>query len=88
MLVVKKCHVGYYAQYVSTLFTAVKRCRIQSTIVLQGYMYLTNSYLCFFAHMPSREVCSFSQINHCKPLTPFTGPSPEIRFTQQEGAAH
>lgn len=27
--------------------------------VLQGYMYLTNSYLCFFAHMPSREVCRF-----------------------------
>ncbi|KAF8898479.1 glycosyltransferase family 1 protein [Infundibulicybe gibba] len=23
--------------------------------VLQGYMYLTNSYLCFFAHMPARE---------------------------------
>ncbi|KDR85269.1 hypothetical protein GALMADRAFT_51808 [Galerina marginata CBS 339.88] len=23
--------------------------------VLSGYMYLTNSYLCFFAHMPSRE---------------------------------
>ncbi|KAF9519924.1 glycosyltransferase family 1 protein [Hydnum rufescens UP504] len=23
--------------------------------VLQGYMYLTNSHLCFFAHMPSRE---------------------------------
>ncbi|KAJ6574687.1 glycosyltransferase family 1 protein [Mycena capillaripes] len=23
--------------------------------VLQGYMYLTNSYLCFFAHMPTRE---------------------------------
>jgi sterol 3beta-glucosyltransferase len=27
--------------------------------VLQGYMYLTNSYLCFFAHMPSREVSIF-----------------------------
>lgn len=25
-------------------------------IVLQGYMYLTNSHICFFAHMPSREV--------------------------------
>lgn len=25
-------------------------------VVLQGYMYLTNSYLCFFAHMPTREV--------------------------------
>ena len=23
--------------------------------VLQGYMYLTNSHLCFFAHMPIRE---------------------------------
>lgn len=25
-------------------------------LVLQGYMYLTNSHLCFFAHMPTREV--------------------------------
>ncbi|KAG8833095.1 Sterol 3-beta-glucosyltransferase [Serendipita sp. 399] len=25
------------------------------TILLQGYMYLTNSHICFFAHMPSRE---------------------------------
>lgn len=25
-------------------------------LVLQGFMYLTNSYVCFFAHMPSREV--------------------------------
>lgn len=24
--------------------------------VLQGYIYLTDSYLCFFAHMPSKEV--------------------------------
>ena len=24
-------------------------------LVLQGYMYLTNSHLCFFAHLPSRE---------------------------------
>ncbi|KAF8559354.1 hypothetical protein OG21DRAFT_1600527 [Imleria badia] len=27
----------------------------QPCSVLQGYMYLTNSHLCFFAHMPSRE---------------------------------
>lgn len=25
-------------------------------IVLQGYMYLTNTHICFFAHIPSREV--------------------------------
>jgi hypothetical protein len=24
--------------------------------VLQGFMYLTNSYLCFFAHIPTKEV--------------------------------
>lgn len=24
--------------------------------VLQGYMYLTDSYLCFFAHLPAKEV--------------------------------
>ncbi|KAG9314605.1 glycosyltransferase family 1 protein [Chiua virens] len=29
--------------------------RFKPCIVLQGYMYLTNSHLCFFAHMPSRE---------------------------------
>jgi sterol 3beta-glucosyltransferase len=26
-----------------------------SSTVLQGYMYLTNSHLCFFAHIPARE---------------------------------
>ena len=31
--------------------------------VLQGYMYLTNSYLCFFAHMPAREVL---HTRHCR----------------------
>ncbi|KAF8912929.1 UDP-glucose:sterol glycosyltransferase [Gymnopilus junonius] len=36
----EKCLVGFYALNIP---------------VLQGYMYLTNSYLCFFAHMPSRE---------------------------------
>ncbi|KAG6919582.1 hypothetical protein DXG01_004246 [Tephrocybe rancida] len=30
-------------------------CWLLRSILLQGYMYLTNSYLCFFAHMPSRE---------------------------------
>ncbi|KAF8078251.1 glycosyltransferase family 1 protein [Lyophyllum atratum] len=30
-------------------------CWLLRSILLQGYMYLTNSYLCFFAHMPARE---------------------------------
>ncbi|KAG6814047.1 hypothetical protein H0H92_003897 [Tricholoma furcatifolium] len=30
-------------------------CWLLRSILLQGYMYLTNSHLCFFAHMPSRE---------------------------------
>ncbi|EPQ61096.1 UDP-Glycosyltransferase/glycogen phosphorylase [Gloeophyllum trabeum ATCC 11539] len=30
-------------------------CWLLRTILLQGYMFLTNSHLCFFAHMPSRE---------------------------------
>lgn len=36
----------------STIFLSF----LPSNPVLQGYMYLTNSHLCFFAHMPSREV--------------------------------
>ncbi|KAF8746324.1 hypothetical protein AX14_000107 [Amanita brunnescens Koide BX004] len=30
-------------------------CWLLRSVLLQGYMYLTNSTLCFFAHMPSRE---------------------------------
>ncbi|EJD04268.1 UDP-Glycosyltransferase/glycogen phosphorylase [Fomitiporia mediterranea MF3/22] len=30
-------------------------CWLLRSILLQGYMYLTNSHLCFFAHLPSRE---------------------------------
>ncbi|KAJ3786365.1 glycosyltransferase family 1 protein [Lentinula aff. detonsa] len=30
-------------------------CWLLRSVLLQGYMYLTNSFLCFFAHMPSRE---------------------------------
>ncbi|KAF7792479.1 hypothetical protein EIP86_003520 [Pleurotus ostreatoroseus] len=30
-------------------------CWLLRSILLQGYMYLTDSYICFFAHMPSRE---------------------------------
>ncbi|KAK1232385.1 Sterol 3-beta-glucosyltransferase [Marasmius sp. AFHP31] len=30
-------------------------CWLLRSVLLQGYMYLTNSYLCFFAHMPARE---------------------------------
>ncbi|KAI0050659.1 glycosyltransferase family 1 protein, partial [Auriscalpium vulgare] len=30
-------------------------CWLMRSVLLQGYMYLTNSYLCFFAHMPARE---------------------------------
>ncbi|KAJ6604204.1 glycosyltransferase family 1 protein [Mycena vulgaris] len=30
-------------------------CWLLRSVLLQGYLYLTNSYLCFFAHMPTRE---------------------------------
>ncbi|KAH9937404.1 glycosyltransferase family 1 protein [Fomitopsis serialis] len=30
-------------------------CWLLRSILLQGYMYLTDSYMCFFAHMPSKE---------------------------------
>ncbi|CAG7846562.1 Sterol 3-beta-glucosyltransferase; AltName: Full=Autophagy-related protein 26 [Serendipita indica DSM 11827] len=30
-------------------------CWLLRSVLLQGYMYLTNSHICFFAHMPSRE---------------------------------
>ncbi|KAG8908117.1 Sterol 3-beta-glucosyltransferase [Tulasnella sp. 403] len=30
-------------------------CWLLRSVLLQGYMYLTSSHLCFFAHMPSRE---------------------------------
>ncbi|KAF8139999.1 glycosyltransferase family 1 protein [Boletus edulis] len=30
-------------------------CWLLRSVLLQGYIYLTNSHLCFFAHMPSRE---------------------------------
>ncbi|KAG8923805.1 Sterol 3-beta-glucosyltransferase [Tulasnella sp. 418] len=30
-------------------------CWLMRSVLLQGYMYLTNAHLCFFAHMPSRE---------------------------------
>ncbi|TFK57644.1 UDP-Glycosyltransferase/glycogen phosphorylase [Heliocybe sulcata] len=30
-------------------------CWLLRSILLQGYMFLTNSHLCFFAHMPARE---------------------------------
>ncbi|KAF8528029.1 glycosyltransferase family 1 protein [Hysterangium stoloniferum] len=30
-------------------------CWLLRSVLLQGYLYLTNSHLCFFAHIPSRE---------------------------------
>ncbi|KAG8861039.1 Sterol 3-beta-glucosyltransferase [Serendipita sp. 411] len=30
-------------------------CWLLRSVLLQGYVYLTNSHICFFAHMPSRE---------------------------------
>lgn len=30
-------------------------CWLLRSVLLQGYMYLTDSYMCFFAHLPSRE---------------------------------
>lgn len=35
--------------------TAEMPCWLLRSVLLQGYMYLTNSHICFFAHMPSRE---------------------------------
>lgn len=29
---------------------------VDATAVLKGYMYLTRRHICFFAHMPDREV--------------------------------
>lgn len=31
-------------------------CWLLRSVLLQGYMYLTSGHLCFFAHMPAREV--------------------------------
>lgn len=31
-------------------------CWLLRSVLLQGYMYLTTAHLCFFAHMPAREV--------------------------------
>lgn len=52
----QKCLVGFCALSVSNISPVSTQL---SPVVLQGYMYLTNSYMCFFAHMPSREVSSF-----------------------------
>ncbi|KAI1797585.1 UDP-Glycosyltransferase/glycogen phosphorylase [Ganoderma leucocontextum] len=30
-------------------------CWLLRSVLLQGYMYLTDAYICFFAHLPSRE---------------------------------
>ncbi|EMD41640.1 glycosyltransferase family 1 protein [Gelatoporia subvermispora B] len=30
-------------------------CWLMRSVLLQGYIYLTDTYLCFFAHMPSKE---------------------------------
>ncbi|RDX56200.1 hypothetical protein OH76DRAFT_1396537 [Lentinus brumalis] len=30
-------------------------CWLLRSVLLQGYMYLTDTYICFFAHLPSRE---------------------------------
>ncbi|CAE6416534.1 unnamed protein product, partial [Rhizoctonia solani] len=30
-------------------------CWLLRSVLLQGYMYLTNTHICFFAHMPTRE---------------------------------
>jgi len=59
----QKCHAGYCDQSVSIFRICISLdLKLMTNAVLQGYMYLTNSHLCFFAHMPSREVCI------CNPL--------------------
>jgi sterol 3beta-glucosyltransferase len=55
MFFAQKCHVGYCALSVRS-FILCAVALLMTPSVLQGYMYLTNSYLCFFAHMPTREV--------------------------------
>lgn len=37
-------------------------CWLLRSVLLQGYMYLTSAHICFFAHMPSREVRSVRHI--------------------------
>lgn len=55
--------------------------------VLQGYMYLTDSYLCFFAHMPAKEVCTVGY--RCNVVTDKkTGPSTEVRLVIQESTTY
>lgn len=54
-------------------------------------MYLTNSYLCFFAHMPSREVFAFGSWADMDMVKfsffiHFLGSDIEIWITQQESA--
>lgn len=48
----QKCHAGSCDPFVSIVM--LSRSSL-SFAVLQGYMYMTNSHLCFFAHMPVRE---------------------------------
>src|SRR5882762_2210456 len=58
----RKCLAGCFGLFVSVFVSSrlssygskIHHCFL---LVLQGYMYLTNSHLCFFAHMPAREVC-------------------------------
>lgn len=62
----QKCHAGCCGLSVSS---DVSPCSPHVAdllrTVLQGYMYLTNSYLCFFAHMPSREAGRFHLADTC-----------------------
>ena len=53
---IKNSHAGCSDQYVSLYDPPLPVYGIDMcAAVLQGYMYLTNSHLCFFAHMPIRE---------------------------------
>jgi hypothetical protein len=87
----QRCDVGFSAQSVSfpRLPCLEERHPNARDIVLQGYMYLTNAHLCFFAHMPSREV-SFARISlkHCASCYfSVLGSNSKVRYSQQESAA-
>ena len=57
--------------------------------VLQGYMYLTDAYICFFAHLPAKEVSA----RRYRPRSvyaylPIVGSSSEVGLSDEEDSAH
>lgn len=72
----QRCHVGCLDPSVS-FASVIDIWHHTDTLyaVLQGYMYLTDAYLCFFAHMPSREVRDAFSL-----MATFLIPSPPFRI--------